>query len=221
LGPEVTIVSSPEAAEFSKLIENAFRLVNISFVNELTPYASAIGVDLLEVLNAAATKPFGFMKFTPGPGVGGHCIPVDPHYLLDSAKGFNVELPVLNSAVEVNLQVPQKVIERVRDLIGANTYSTVLLVGIAYKDGISDTRETPAQPIAKGLLNEGYKVFWTDNAVSKWETVQEYSGQNIDLAIALSSSTLLQLQQIPSDVKILDCTGKYTHLSNVISYFNS
>jgi UDP-N-acetyl-D-glucosamine dehydrogenase len=221
LGPEVTIVSSPEAAELSKLIENAFRLVNISFVNELTPYASAIGVDLIEVLNAAATKPFGFMKFTPGPGVGGHCIPVDPHYLLDSAKGFNVELPVLNSAIEVNLQVPQKVIERVRDLLGANTHTTVLLVGIAYKDGISDTRETPALPIAKGLLDEGYKVFWTDDAVSKWETAQEYSGQKIDLAIALSSSTLHQLQQIPSDVKILDCTGKHTHLSNVISYFNS
>lgn len=221
LGPEVTIVSSPEAAELSKLIENAFRLVNISFVNELTPYASAIGVDLIEVLNAAATKPFGFMKFTPGPGVGGHCIPVDPHYLLDSAKRFNVELPVLNSAVEVNLQVPQKVIERARDFLGANTHATVLLVGIAYKDGISDTRETPALPIAKGLLDEGYKVFWTDDAVSNWETAQEYSGQYIDLAIALSSSTLSQLQQIPSEVKILDCTGKYTHLSNVISYFNS
>jgi UDP-N-acetyl-D-glucosamine dehydrogenase len=221
LGPEVTTVSSPEAAELSKLIENAFRLVNISFVNELTPYASAIGVDLIEVLNAAATKPFGFMKFTPGPGVGGHCIPVDPHYLLDSAKELGVDLPVLNSAVEVNLQVPHKVVLRVGEILGTSSGSGVLLVGIAYKDGISDTRETPALPIAEGLMANGYKVFWTDDAVTSWEATQEYSGEKIDLAIALSSSTLSQVQQIPSGVKILDCTGKYTNLSNVISYFNS
>jgi UDP-N-acetyl-D-glucosamine dehydrogenase len=221
LGPEVTIVSSPEAAELSKLIENAFRLVNISFVNELTPYASAIGVDLIEVLNAAATKPFGFMKFTPGPGVGGHCIPVDPHYLLDSAKEVGVELPVLNSAVEVNLQVPQKVVLRVGEILGTSSGLGVLLVGIAYKDGITDTRETPALPIAEGLMTNGYKVFWTDDAVTSWEAAQEYSGESIDLAIALSSSTLSQIQQIPSGVKILDCTGRYTNLSNVISYFNS
>ena len=221
MGPEVTVVSSPEAAEFSKLIENAFRLVNISFVNELTPYASALGVDLIEVLNAAATKPFGFMKFTPGPGVGGHCIPVDPHYLLDSAKKMGVELPVLKSAVEVNLGVPEKVIELVNRILGKNSNSKILLIGIAYKHGISDTRETPALPIAKGLAKAGHKVFWSDNAVTSWEIVEKYSGQDIDLAIALSSSNYSQLITIPNEVRILDCTGKYTKLTNVISYFNS
>ncbi len=221
LGPEVTLVSSPEAAEFSKLIENAFRLVNISFVNELTPYASALGVDLIEVINAAATKPFGFMKFTPGPGVGGHCIPVDPHYLLDSAKSMDVELPVLNSAVEVNLGVPEKVIDRITRVLGKNSKSKILLVGVAYKDGISDTRETPALPIAEGLIHAGYKVYWSDNAVTNWATAEKYAGQEIDLVVALTSSTNSQLLEISNQVRILDCTGKHSKLPNVISYFNS
>jgi len=221
LGPEVKVVSSPEAAELSKLIENAFRLVNISFVNELAPYASALGVDLIEVLNAAATKPFGFMKFTPGPGVGGHCIPVDPHYLLDSARRLEVELPVLNSAVTVNLQVPQKILGKVQEILGTNSASSVLLVGIAYKHGISDTRETPALQIAEGLVKLGCAVFWADEAVTTWEPAPEYAGQKIDLAIALSSSTLSQLKKLPDHVKILDCTGNHSELPNVISYFNS
>jgi UDP-N-acetyl-D-glucosamine dehydrogenase len=221
LGPEVKVVSSPEAAELSKLVENAFRLVNISFVNELAPYASALGVDLIEVLNAAATKPFGFMKFTPGPGVGGHCIPVDPHYLLDSASRLEVELPVLNSAIEVNLKVPQKILGKVQEILGHDSKSTVLLIGIAYKHGISDTRETPALQIAEGLVKLGCNVFWTDDAVTTWESAPKYSGQKIDLAIALSSSTLSQLEEVPGHVRILDCTGNYSSLSNVISYFNS
>lgn len=221
MGPEVTLVSSPEAAEFSKLIENAFRLVNISFVNELTPYASALGVDLIEAINAAATKPFGFMKFTPGPGVGGHCIPVDPHYLLDSAKSMDVELPVLNSAVEVNLSIPEKVIDRINRILEKSSNSTILLVGVAYKDGISDTRETPALPIAKGLIQAGYKVYWSDNTVTSWEIAEKYAGQDIDLAVALSSSTNSQILKISNQVRILDCTGKHSKLPNVISYFNS
>jgi UDP-N-acetyl-D-glucosamine dehydrogenase len=221
LGPDVSIVSSPEAAEFSKLIENAFRLVNISFVNELAPYASALGVDLIEVINAAATKPFGFMKFLPGPGVGGHCIPVDPHYLLNSAATFNVKLPVLNSAVEVNLEVPMQVVKRAQELLPNKTESTVLLVGIAYKDGISDTRETPAVPIAEGLLNAGYKVLWLDEAVQSWDVAPKHSNEKIDLAIALTSSTERQIKMISSSMKVLDCTGKHSNLPNVISYFGS
>jgi UDP-N-acetyl-D-glucosamine dehydrogenase len=221
MGPEVTVVSSPEVAELSKLIENAFRLVNISFVNELAPYASALGVDLIEVINAAATKPFGFMKFTPGPGVGGHCIPVDPHYLLDSARSMDIKLPVLNSAVEVNLSIAEKIIGRVNGILGSNSNSKILLVGVAYKDGISDTRETPALRIAEGLLKSGHKVFWSDNAVASWEIAEKYSGQDIDLVIALTSSTFSQLVEIPSKVRILDCTGRHFKLPNVISYFNS
>jgi UDP-N-acetyl-D-glucosamine dehydrogenase len=152
LGPDVLVVSSPEAAEFSKLIENAFRLVNISFVNELAPYAFALGVDLLEVIDAAATKPFGFMKFVPGPGVGGHCIPVDPHYLVNSAKQLGVNLPVLDSAISVNLGIPKKIVMRIVSLLGGKTNCSILLIGIAYKSGISDTRESPAIEITKELV---------------------------------------------------------------------
>ena len=221
LGPEVTIVSSSEAAELSKLIENAFRLVNISFVNELVPYASAIGVDLIEVINAASTKPFGFMKFNPGPGVGGHCIPVDPHYLLNSASGLNVQLPVLSSAVQVNLEIPAKIVNTVKKILNGKLDSYVLLIGIAYKDGISDTRETPALPIALGLVAEGLKVCWVDEEVEQWDFAPRFASQEIGLAIALSSSTMQQVQNVSFDVTILDCTGRYSGLSNVISYFNS
>ena len=149
------------------------------------------------------------------------CIRDSPHYLLDSASRLEVELPVLNSAVEVNLKVPQKILGKVQEILGHDSKSTVLLIGIAYKHGISDTRETPALQIAEGLLKLGCNVFWTDDAVTTWESAPKYSGQKIDLAIALSSSTLSQLEEVPGHVRILDCTGNYSSLTNVISYFNS
>jgi UDP-N-acetyl-D-glucosamine dehydrogenase len=221
LGPEVLVVSSPEAAEFSKLIENAFRLVNISFVNELAPYASALGVDLLEVIDAAATKPFGFMKFVPGPGVGGHCIPVDPHYLVNSAKNFGVHLPVLDSAINVNLSVPKKVVEGIVSLLKGKSDSSVLLIGVAYKSGISDTRESPAIPIAQELVKLGYKVFWTDNEVETWGFAQKFNGEEVQLGVALTSSSTEQVVKLATQMKILDCTGRHFHDEQVISYFNS
>jgi UDP-N-acetyl-D-glucosamine dehydrogenase len=221
LGPEVLVVSSPEAAEFSKLIENAFRLVNISFVNELAPYASALGVDLLEVIDAAATKPFGFMKFVPGPGVGGHCIPVDPHYLVNSARNFGIDLPVLDSAINVNLSVPKRVVERIVTLMQGHSNSSVLLIGVAYKNGISDTRESPAIPIAQELVELGYKVFWTDNEVESWGFAQKYNGEVVQLGVALTSSSQDQVVKLASQMKILDCTGRHFHDEQVISYFNS
>ena len=220
LGPEVLVVSSPEAAEFSKLIENAFRLVNISFVNELAPYASALGVDLLEVIDAAATKPFGFMKFVPGPGVGGHCIPVDPHYLVNSAKNFGVDLPVLDSAIRVNLGVPIRVVGGIVSLLQGKSDSSVLLIGIAYKGGISDTRESPAIPIAQELIKSGYKVFWTDNEVESWEFAQKYNGEEVQLGVALTSSSAEQVAKLSIQMKILDCTGRHPQNERVISYFS-
>lgn len=221
IGPDVLVVSSAEAAEFSKLVENAFRLVNISFVNELAPYASALGVDLLEVINAAATKPFGYMKFTPSPGVGGHCIPVDPHYLLNSAGNLGVELPVLRSAIEVNFDVPVKIVHAVTKLLKNQSDPKVLLIGVAYKDGISDTRESPASPIAELLKLEGYKVYWTDSQVEFWENAPKYIDEDIQLGIALTSSNLKQVEGLSSKMKILDCTGKHNGIQNVVSYFNS
>jgi len=221
LGPEVLVVSSPEAAEFSKLIENAFRLVNISFVNELAPYASALGVDLLEVIDAAATKPFGFMKFVPGPGVGGHCIPVDPHYLVNSAKNLGVDLPVLDSAISVNLSIPKRVVERIVRLLEGKTDSNVLLIGIAYKIGISDTRESPAIPIAKELIRLGYKVFWIDNEVESWSFAQAYRGEEINLGVALTSSKSEDVDFFAKMTQILDCTGRHFQNEKVISYFDS
>ncbi len=220
LGPEVLVVSSPEAAEFSKLIENAFRLVNISFVNELAPYASALGVDLLEVIDAAATKPFGFMKFVPGPGVGGHCIPVDPHYLVNSAKNFGVHLPVLDSAINVNFSVPRMVVEGIVSLLKGESDSSVLLIGVAYKSGISDTRESPAITIAQELVKLGYKVFWTDNEVGTWGFAQKYNGEEVQLGVALTSSSTEQVVKLATQMTILDCTGRHQQNEKVISYFS-
>jgi UDP-N-acetyl-D-glucosamine dehydrogenase len=220
LGPEVLVVSSPEVAEFSKLIENAFRLVNISFVNELAPYASALGVDLLEVIDAAATKPFGFMKFVPGPGVGGHCIPVDPHYLVNSAKKLGIDLPVLDSAISVNLSIPKKVVEGIVSLLKDKSDSSILLIGVAYKSGISDTRESPAIPIAQELNGLGYKVFWTDSEVESWGFAQKYNGEEVQLGVALTSSSQEQVVKLASQMKILDCTGRHTQNEKVISYFS-
>jgi UDP-N-acetyl-D-glucosamine dehydrogenase len=220
LGPDVLVVSSPEAAEFSKLIENAFRLVNISFVNELAPYAFALGVDLLEVIDAAATKPFGFMKFVPGPGVGGHCIPVDPHYLVNSAKQLGVNLPVLDSAISVNLGIPKKIVMRIVSLLGGKTNCSILLIGIAYKSGISDTRESPAIQITKELVKSGYKVFWIDNKIDSWAYAPKYNDEEIQLGVALTSSTMEQVRDLSTQMKVLDCTGRHNQSEKVISYFS-
>jgi nucleotide sugar dehydrogenase len=189
-------------------------------VNELAPYASALGVDLLEVIDAAATKPFGFMKFVPGPGVGGHCIPVDPHYLVNSAKNFGVHLPVLDSAINVNLSVPKKVVEGIVSLLKGKSDSSVLLIGVAYKSGISDTRESPAIPIAQELVKLGYKVFWTDNEVETWGFAQKFNGEEVQLGVALTSSSTEQVVKLATQMKILDCTGRHQQNEKVISYFS-
>jgi UDP-N-acetyl-D-glucosamine dehydrogenase len=219
LGPEVTTASSPETAELSKLIENAFRLVNISFVNELVPYSHSLGINLLEALEVASTKPFGFMKFTPGPGIGGHCIPVDPQYLSKSAKDFGINLNILNSSLQVNAEVPKKVTERILELTQLPDGSKILLIGVAYKNGISDTRETPALEIANQLTSAGHYVYWIDSRVSDWDVFPKYQSGNLDLAIALTAATRDLVISFAPHVKVIDCTGRYDDIDNVISFF--
>lgn len=164
-------VTSPEVAEMSKLLENTFRLVNTALVNELALICNRIGIDVWEVVNAAATKPFGFMKFTPGPGVGGHCIPVDPIYLSWKMKSYNFNARFIELATEINENMPRYVIQRVQDALNddgkALRGSKILVLGVAYKPNINDLRESPALKIIPMLQAKGAKVQYNDPFVPK------------------------------------------------------
>ena len=148
-------VSSPEAAELVKLLENTFRSVNIGLVNEMAIVCDKLGVDVWEVIDAASTKPFGFMRFTPGPGVGGHCIPLDPHYLAWKMRSLNYRTRFIELAGEINSEMPEywveKVVSALNDQGKPAKGSTVLVVGIAYKKDIDDLRESPALDVIKLL----------------------------------------------------------------------
>ena len=162
----VVPVSSPEAAELVKLLENTFRSVNIGLVNEMAIVCDRLGVDIWEVIDAAATKPFGFMKFTPGPGIGGHCIPLDPHYLAWKMRALNYKTRFIDLASEVNSAMPDFVVEKVawalNDDAKALRGSRILVLGVAYKRDIDDVRESPALDIIKRLEERGANVAYHD-----------------------------------------------------------
>ncbi|MGH7568256.1 MAG: nucleotide sugar dehydrogenase [Gemmatimonadales bacterium] len=159
-------VSSTETAELVKILENTFRSVNIGLVNEMAIVCDKLGVDVWEVIEAAATKPFGFMKFTPGPGLGGHCIPIDPHYLAWKMRSLNYKTRFIEIAGEVNAEMPEfwvgKVIDRLNDQSKAMRGSRVLVLGVAYKKDISDVRESPALDIIRLLHQRGAIVSYHD-----------------------------------------------------------
>jgi UDP-N-acetyl-D-glucosamine dehydrogenase len=159
-------VSSPEAAELTKLLENTFRTVNIGLANEMAIVCDKLDVDVWEVIDAAATKPFGFMKFTPGPGLGGHCIPIDPHYLAWKMRGLNYKTRFIDVAGEVNSEMPafwaRKVAERLNDKAIALRGSNILVVGVAYKKDTDDIRESPALDIINLLRRQGAEVRYHD-----------------------------------------------------------
>jgi UDP-N-acetyl-D-glucosamine dehydrogenase len=197
--PSVFPVSSPEAAEMAKLVENTFRAVNIALANEFADAASLLGIDTTEVLDAAASKPYGFMPFNPGAGVGGHCIPCDPHYLLWQLRSRRVQSPVIDQAMAALASRPLKVADRAIDLLGQNLRpvrgSRIALVGLAYKSGVEDVRESPALMLAALLRRRGAIVTAHDPLVSR--LVQDHDGDvirngepphpdEIDMAIALT-----------------------------------
>ncbi len=159
-------VSSPEVAELTKLLENTFRSVNIGLANEMAIVCDKLGVDVWEVIEAAATKPFGFMKFTPGPGLGGHCIPIDPHYLAWKMRGLNYKTRFIEVAGEVNSEMPafwaRKVVEKLNNEAKAVRGSKILVVGVAYKKNVDDVRESPALDIIRLLLKQGAEVRYHD-----------------------------------------------------------
>jgi UDP-N-acetyl-D-glucosamine dehydrogenase len=165
-------VSSPEAAELVKLLENTFRSVNIGLVNEMSIVCDRLGVDVWEVIDAAATKPFGFMKFTPGPGIGGHCIPLDPHYLAWKMRTLNYKTRFIDLASEINSAMPDLVVEKVARALNderkAVRGSRILVVGIAYKRDIDDMRESPALDVIRLLEERGADVVYHDPHVPRY-----------------------------------------------------
>ena len=167
----VVQVSSAEAAELTKILENTFRAVNIGLVNEIALIADRLNVDVWEVIEAAATKPFGFMKFTPGPGLGGHCIPVDPHYLSWKMRTLNYKTRFIDLASEINAEMPIFVVDKVRAVLNRRRQpvngASILLLGVAYKRDIDDVRESPALDVMKLLQADGATVAYHDPYVPR------------------------------------------------------
>ena len=207
---ELIEVSSPEVAESAKLFENTFRQVNIALVNEFAQIAHALGISVYETLDAAATKPYGFMKFMPSAGVGGHCIPVDPSYLAHTAAGLGVPATFIERANEVNLEMAKYVVDRVKaDNGGSLTGKSVQVVGVAYKPNVADVRETPAEPVIEELKKAGASVTWSDDLVSTWmgEGSTPLGGADIAIVVTLHSVTDVQ-SVLNSAPYVFDTTGK-------------
>lgn len=203
-------VSSPEVAESAKLFENTFRQVNIALVNEFAQIAHALGISIYETLDAAATKPYGFMKFMPSAGVGGHCIPVDPSYLAHTAASVGVPATFIERANEVNLEMAKYVVDRVKkDNGGSLQGKKVQVVGVAYKPNVADVRETPAEPVIEELIAAGAVVTWSDDLVQTWmgEASTPLGGAEIAVVVTLHAVTNPEAV-LKSAPYVFDTTGK-------------
>jgi UDP-N-acetyl-D-glucosamine dehydrogenase len=163
---KVVLVSSPETAEMVKLLENTFRAINIGLANEVAIMCEKLGIDVWEVIDAAATKPFGYMKFTPGPGLGGHCIPIDPHYLSWKLKTLDYNARFIQLAGEINTSMPFHVVDLVRAGLNRNQKSIsgckIIVIGVAYKKNVNDVRESPALDVMRLLVNDGAELSFHD-----------------------------------------------------------
>ena len=202
-------VSSPEVAEAAKLFENTFRQVNIALVNELAQISHALGIDVRETLDAANTKPYGFMKFTPSAGVGGHCIPVDPSYLAHLALENGVRATFIERANEVNLEMPTYIAKRVAsDNGGTLKGKKVLVVGVAYKPNVADTRETPAEHLIEALNEMGAVVTWNDEVVGSWKGQSSSVLSGADIAIVVTKHGVVSGEAILKAAPyVFDTTG--------------
>lgn len=216
----VVSVSTPEVAETAKLLENTFRLVNIALVNEFVQLCSNSGIDLNEVIDAASSKPYGFMPFRPGVGVGGHCIPVDPLYLTWWARENGKKPEFIELADSINLEMPRYVAYRALAMLdSALIEPKILILGVAYKPGIGDVRETPVSELRRNLLSLGANVAWHDPLVHEWEGSSPVElDWECDVVILATRQPDMKIEQlIERGVKILDCTNTLRKLSGVSS----
>jgi UDP-N-acetyl-D-glucosamine dehydrogenase len=204
---EVTKCDSLEVAETAKLLENSFRLVNISFINELSIFCQKLGIDVNDVIKAAATKPYGFMPFYPSIGVGGHCIPVDPLYLSNKARELGAPTRFIDLADQINQEMPGYFVGRAEEKLGGLKDKRVLVLGVAYKPNVADVRETPVTALISGLKSKGAQVSWHDDLVKEWndeKSVELKTG--FDLAIIATPHTYMDLTKL-GDTPIIYTRG--------------
>jgi UDP-N-acetyl-D-glucosamine dehydrogenase len=203
-------VSSPEVAEAAKLFENTFRQVNIALVNEFAQIAHALGISVYETLDAANTKPYGFMKFTPSAGVGGHCIPVDPTYLAAVAEEHGAPATFIRRANEVNLAMSEYIVNRVAaDNGGSLEAKSVLVVGVAYKPNVADVRETAAELVIQHLRSQGAVVSWHDEVVGSWKGESSAPLHGADIAVVVTKHDSVDEKTILASAPyVFDTTGK-------------
>jgi len=215
---KVVVVTKPEIAEAAKLLENTFRLVNIALVNQMTQLCADQAINVHEVIEAAATKPYGFMRFTPGVGVGGHCIPVDPLYLTWWAEKNGASASLVTKADEINRGMPIYVAQRAISMLPIESTKRVLILGVAYKPGVKDFRETPASALRDALIDQGCQVGWIDPLIEEWEGSTAVGvSWPCDVAVVATSQPGLPVAQIAArGVRILDCTGAYKELPGVV-----
>ena len=204
---QVDVCDSLEVAETAKLLENSFRLVNISFINELAMFCQKIGIDVNDVIKAASTKPYGFMPFYPSVGVGGHCIPVDPLYLAEAAREVGAPSRFIELADEINLGMPTYFVGRASEMLGGLKDKKVLVIGVAYKPNVADVRETPVEALINGLKKSGAVVNWHDDLVKSWNGEGSVAlGSGFDLAILATPHDYLDLSLL-GNVPLLNTRG--------------
>jgi len=220
---DIFVVSSPKVAEMEKLLENIFRSVNIALVNELALLCKKMGIDIWEVIEAAKTKPYGYMPFYPGPGLGGHCIPLDPFYLAWKAKEYNMNTRFIELAGEVNDKMPEYIVQLVQDALNQENQSLkgakLLILGIAYKKDIDDWRESPALKIFEILLSKGAQVSYSDPHISKFShagvayssvKLDKKSLASCDCAVIVTDHSLFDYRFIAQQAKLIVDTRNAT-----------
>lgn len=223
---EVHPVSSPRAAEMVKLLENTFRSVNIGLVNELCQMSEKLGVNVWEIIDAAATKPFGFMAFYPGPGLGGHCIPIDPHYLAWKARSSGLNPKFIDLADQVNSAMPEFVCQKAQSILNDQEKSIkgshIHLLGMSYKKNVSDVRESPALFIMQILLQKGAKVTFTEPHASEvkldgrvYKSVPADEVKKADLSLLVTDHSDFNLEAILKEAKlILDTRNAFKNFTS-------
>jgi UDP-N-acetyl-D-glucosamine dehydrogenase len=213
-------VSSPEIAEAAKLLENTFRLVNIALINEFTQLCAATDINVHEVIDAASSKPYGFMPFRPGVGVGGHCIPVDPLYLTWWARQNGRRAEFVETADSINHTMPKYVAQRTLELVDSSvTKPRVLILGVAYKPGVGDVRETPVSHLRDYLNARGVEVAWHDPLVHTWDGSESVELEwECDVVVLATKQPGMDIERlIARGVQILDCTNSLKKLPGVTS----
>jgi UDP-N-acetyl-D-glucosamine dehydrogenase len=215
--PEVYKVSSPKVAEMTKLLENTFRLANIALVDELAMLCEKMGISIWEVIEAAKTKPYGFMPFYPGPGIGGHCIPIDPFYLQWKAKEYDVDISFIEIAGRINDSMPDYVVQKVAFALNSKKKSIndskILVLGVTYKEDISDIRESPSIKIIEKLENWGAEIAYHDPFVpylkvsgkifNSLESISKHVLKNFDIVVILTAHSNVDYDLIYENADII------------------